>query len=113
MGVLGDDDIEKLEKSYKKRNTWKVFHDPIRASNLWSNTLLALVLVGVVAFMASMIAVASIEMNDQNEKLYENLKVAVLDNSDCDSLNKVYQNIDDENTWLKQSIKDEIKFRCG
>ena len=38
MGVLGDDDIEKLNESFRKRKIPKLFHDPKKAYNFawWS-----------------------------------------------------------------------------
>lgn len=112
MGVLGDDDIEKLNENQKKRSTWKVFHDPVKASNLWTFTFAALLIVGTIAVMAISFTATVLDLSNENKKLYENLKIAVLDNSDCASLVSIYKNIDGEVTWLKQSIKDEIKFRC-
>lgn len=110
MGVLGDDDIEKLKQSMEKK-IGKIWHDPKRARNAFQ---IALIVAGLSAYCAIIFGWGFFELYELNTQIgsdWKELRLFLIENADCMTLYNYYQEIDGFRT-TKELIKDEIAFRC-
>lgn len=125
MGVLGDDDIEKISQAVRKKRIPKLFDDPIKGYKAYdiAVTVAALAIFGgviyglVVSTAYDQLILDYKSLQKQRDKIIDRSIAQsdlMVNNADCPSLLSMYHDAkgNPDLDYTKELIKDEIAFRC-